>query len=240
MSARLGVLPVAVAMACLAFTGSASAGIDPFSGTVANGGCSTARAVSVNGPSRIEVAVSATAQDNNSILAEIIAPNGKLIAGPGSAAYDTPGAGTYSVRVCITFAEQNPPQIQFTGQIGTGPAGHAVLTGPTQPQAPAGVGTKPIVVSGKAAVMTRAGLAWFTVNTASNATMTLKVFDPVHHVSRLVKSLKATYSGQTLRLSGQGVKFVLVKGGTFDRVAFTSSRFTATGKVVRGSIKITA
>jgi hypothetical protein len=240
MSARLRVLTVAVGIICLGFAGSASAGIEPFSGTVANGSCSTVRAVSVNAASRIEVSVSATAQDNNSVLAEIIAANGKLIAGPSSASYDTPGGGTYSVRVCITYAEQNPPQIQYTGQIGTGPAGQPVLTGPTQPQAPAGVGTKPILVSGKAAVMTRSGLAWFTLSTAPNATMTLKVVDPVHHVTRLVKGLKATKSGQTLRINGQGVKFVLVKGNSGDRVTFTSSGFTAAGKVVRGAFHITA
>jgi hypothetical protein len=226
-------------MACLAFTGSASAGIDPFSGTVANGNCSAARAVSVTGPSRIEVAVSATAQDNTSVLAEILGPNGKVIAGPSSASYDTPGGGTYSVRVCITYAEQNPAQIQFTGQIGTGPAGHAVLTGPAQPGAPAGPGTKPIVVTGKAAVMTRSGLAWFTVNTAPNATMTLKVLDPVHKVTRLVKGLKAAYDGQTLRINGHGVKLVFVKGAV-NRIAFTSSGFRATGKIVRGALHISA
>ena len=238
MNARLLVLPVAVTMACVAFTGSASAGIDPFSGTVANGNCSAARAVAVNGPSRIEVAVSATAQDNTSVLAEIISPAGKLIAGPSSASYDTPSGGTYSVRVCITYAEQNPSQITFTGQVGTGPAGHPVLTGPPQPQPTPGVGTKPIVVNGKAAVMTRSGLAWFTVITNSNASVTLRVVDPVHHVTRLVNGLKATYTSQTLRINGHGVKFVLFKAPAIDRISFASSKFTATGKVVRGSIRI--
>jgi hypothetical protein len=240
MSARLRVASAAVVMACLAFAGSASAGIDPFSGTVNNGGCSTARAVPVTGASRIEVAVSATAQDNNSVLAEIVAPNGKLIAGPGSASYDTTGSGSYQVRVCVTYAEQNPPQIQYTGQIGTGPAGRAVLTGATQPPPATGVGTKPIVVSGKAAIMTRSGLAWFTVATAPNATMTLRVVDPVHHITRLVKGLKGTYAGNTLRLSGNGVKLVLVQGTGASRVAYTSSRFAASGKVVRGAFHITA
>jgi hypothetical protein len=240
MSARLLVMPVAVAMSCVAFTGSASAGIDPFSGTVANGNCSASRAVSVSGPSRIEVAISATAQDNTSVLAEIISPDGKLVAGPSSASVDTPGAGNYSVRVCITYAEQNPPQVNFSGKIGTGPAGKPVLTGPPQPVPPAGVGTKPIVVSGKAAVMTRSGLAWFTVNTAPNATMLLKVIDPVHHVTRLVTGLKAIYSGQTLRISGKGVKLVFIKGSASTRISFTSSKFTASGRVVRGTLHISA
>jgi hypothetical protein len=233
-------LPVAAVMACLAFAGSASAAIDPFSGTVANGSCGPTRAVAVSGPSRIEVAVSGTAQDSNSVLAEIIAPNGKLVAGPSNVAFDTPGAGSYSVRVCITYAEQNPPQVQFTGQIGTGPAGHAVLTGATQPPPAVGVGTKPIVVNGKAAVMTRSGLAWFTVATAPNATMTLRIVDPVHHVTRSVKGLKGTMSGTTLRIAGKGLKLVLVKTSAGNRVAFSSSGFTATGKVVRGGFHITA
>ena len=240
MKARLLVLPVAVAMACAAFTGSASAGIDPFSGTVANGSCSASRAVSVTGPSRIEVAVSATAQDNTSVLAEIIAPNGKVVAGPSSASTDTAGGGTYSVRVCITYAEQNPAQMTFTGQIGTGPAGKPVLTGPPQPQPPVAVGTKPIVVNGKAAVMTRAGLAWFTVSTLPNATMALKVVDPVHHVTRVATGLKASYSGQTLRINGKGMKLVFAKGSAGAHIAFTSSKFTASGKVVRGTFHISA
>lgn len=142
-------------------------------------------------------------------------------------------------RVCITYAEQNPPQIQYTGQIGTGPAGHAVLTGAPQPQPPVGVGTKPVVVNGKAAIMTRAGLAWFTVGTASNATMTLKIVDPVHHATRVVKGLKASYVGSTLKITGQGLKFVLVQGAA-NRVTFTSSTFRAAGKVVRGTFHVTA
>lgn len=241
MSARLRVLLVAVAMICLAFAGSASAGIDPVSGTVANGSCDAPRAVPVSGPSRIELTVSSTAQNNTSLLAEIVMPNGQFIGAPSTVSYDTPGAGSYSVRVCATYAEQNPSQIQYTGKLGTGPAGQPVLTGPAQPQPPTGgVSTKAIVVSGRAAIMTRSGLAWFTVNTSPNATLSLKIVDPVHHVTRTLKGLKGTYVGKTLRITGKGLTFVLVQTGSPNRVAYTSSGFTATGKVVRGGIHITA
>jgi|GEM_PF-4356088 len=249
MSARLRVLslPVAVASACLAFAGSASAATSNFSGTVANGGCASARTVPVSSASRIAVTLASTAQNNTNIFAEIVAPDGRVVAGGGSGArYDTPGGGTYSVRVCSVYEAQSPPQLQYSGLLGTGAAGQNVLTGPAQPQPQAGTGAVLGVqttigpsVGGKAAIKTRAGLAWFTVVTSRNATMTLRFVDPIHHVSRLVKGLNATSSGNTVRITGHGLILALRKGA-HERISFRSSNFKASGKVVRGGFRIVA
>jgi hypothetical protein len=246
---RLAALPVAVVSACLAFAGSAAAATtSSFSGTVANGGCATARTVPVSGASRIEVSVSSTAQNNTNVFADIVAPDGRVVAGGGSGArYDTPGGGTYSIRVCAAYEAQSPPNLQYSGLLGTGPAGQPILVGPPQPQPQAGTGavlgvrtTIGPLVSGKAAIRTRAGLAWFTLATARNATMTLRVVDPIHHLSRVVKGLNATRSGNTVRITGHGVVLVLNKGTRHERVTFRSSRFDASGRVVRGGIRIVA
>jgi hypothetical protein len=94
-------------------------------------------------------------------------------------------------------------------------------------------------VTGKAAIKTRSGLAWFTVTTAPNSTVNLRVFDPVHRVTRVVKGLAATYSGRTLQITGHSLKLVLDQR-PIGTVTFTSSSFKASGKVVRGGFQITA
>src|SRR4051794_3370418 len=241
---RVLAVPAAIVISFLALAGAAAAATSPFSGSVANGGCSFVKSVSVSGASRVEAALASTAQNNTNVLAEIVAPNGQVVAGGSNAAYDTPGAGTYTVRVCANSQLQSPPNLQYSGQLGTGPAGQAVLVGPPQPQPPVGgvLGATNSVgrVAGNAAIMTRAGLAWFTVRAASNATMSLRIFDPVHRATRVVNGLNATYVNSTLRLTGQGLRFVLVHKGARGRVSFTSSRFTASAKVVRGGFQIVA
>lgn len=244
MRALPGFLAGAAAAAFLAFAGSAAAGTNPFSGTVGNGSCSTARDVTVSAASRIEVALSSSAQDNTNVLAEIVAPDGRTVAAGSSAKYDTPGGGTYSIHVCATYEEQNPPQIQYSGLIGTGPAGQPVLTGPAQPQPATGgvLGAQATIsptVSGKAAIRTPVGLAWFTVTTGENAKVTLRYLNPLRHSTRLVRGLTATSSGNTVRITGHGLVLVLRKGAT-QRVSFRSSSFSASGKVVRGRFLIVA
>jgi len=242
MSKPLRVVSVVAAIGCLAFAGSASAGVESFSGTVPNGSCANARTIFVPGPSRIEVSLSTTAQNGTDARAELVASNGGRIVGSGATvAYDTTGGGQYVLRVCVTHEEQNPPQIQFSGLLGTGPAGQRVLvsqadqTGSANAQRYLGPN-----VTGKAAIKTRSGLAWFTVGTAaSNSKVTLRVFDPIHRVTRVVKGLSASYSKSTLQVTGHGVKFVLVQGST-GRVTFTSSSFKVSGKVIRGGFQITA
>jgi hypothetical protein len=232
-----------VALGCLAFAGAASAA-DSFGGTVANGGCAAGRGVSVSGPSRIEVSVASTAQNNTEVYAEILTSGGQVVAGGSRAAYDTPGGGTYSVRVCSIYQAQSPPDLQYSGMIGTGPAGVSALSGPAQPQPAVGgvLGAQTTLgprASGHAAILTRSGLAWFRLSTAANDRMTLRIFDPMHHVTRVVKGLTATYTGSTLRVTGHGLRLV-VNNGARHRIAFTSSAFKASGKVVRGGFQIVA
>src|SRR4051812_14860789 len=110
-------VPLAVAAGCLAVAAPASANPDPISGSVANGGCVTGRTVSVTAPSRIEATTSSTAQNATSVYAEIVGPDGKVIAGGSFASYDTAGGGSYQIRVCATFQQQNPPTLQYSGLV---------------------------------------------------------------------------------------------------------------------------
>ena len=242
MRTRLRVLPVAVVIGCLAFAGSASAGTVSYAGTVGNGACDTARNVAVSGASRIEVAVSSTAQNNTQVLAEILTPSGQVVGGGSYTQYDTPGSGMYTVRVCANYQLQSPPNLQYSALVGTGVAGQHVLTGPPQPQPATGgvLGATTYlgpVASGKAAILTRSGLAWFTLRTNGNGKMTLRVFDPIHRTTRLVQGLTGTYSGTTLRVSGHGLRLVV---RSQNRVTFASSNFKAGGRVVRGHFQIIA
>jgi hypothetical protein len=242
MHARLRVfaLTVAATGACLAFAGSASATTTAISGSVANGGCDAARPVPVSGPSRIEVEVSA-ASSSNSVLGEILAPGGGVVA---TGSYDTPSGGGYAVRVCSEFTSMDPAQIQYTGLIGTGPAGQ-----PAIPRQPADTSSSRVLsatktlanrVSGKGAILTRSGLAWFTVRMAPKGTASVTVFDPVHHRRTIVKGMQLLFGANSVVITGNGLKLMLVDKGTNERITFTSSRFKASGKIVRGGFQLTA
>lgn len=229
----------ATAAACLAFAGAGLAGTSSISGTVANGGCDAARPVPVAGPSRIEVQLSSMSTDNT-VLAEILAPGGAVVA---DGAYDTPGGGNYAVRVCSLYTSHDPPQMEYTGLIGTGPAGRPVLQGPPQPAPEGGVlaAQKTVVqaASGRGAVMTRAGLAWFTVRSVASRA-TLHVYDPIHRVTRVIPGLHAAYGIGFVSLTGNGVKFVVARQGGRMLITYRSHRFATSGRVVRGSFKIPA
>jgi hypothetical protein len=234
---RASVAAIAVASGCLVYAAAGLAGTSSVSGSVPNGGCDGARPVSVGGPSRIEVEVSSTSADNT-VVGEIVAPNGNVVA---TGSYDTPGGGDYSIRVCSLGSSLDPPQLQYSGLIGTGPAGRVVLQGAAQPQPSTGgvlgATTTLKVASGKGAIMTRAGLAWFTLST-TNASATLRVYDPMRHTTRLMKGLHAAYGSSSVTLTGSGVKFVLVRAGGKSQITYRSSGFKAGGKVVRGTFHL--
>lgn len=243
MSAHLRVLalPVAMSAVYLAFASPASAGTTAISGTVPNGGCDTARPVPVSGPSRIEIEAASTSA-GNTVFGEIVAPDGRVVA---TGRYDTPGGGSYSVRVCSVGEGMNPSQMQYSGAVGTGPAGQAVLTGATQPEPAAGgvLGVTTTIgqrVTGKGAISTRAGLAWFTLNTTPAGQASIRVYDPVHRLTRVVKGLHATYGARTIRITGNGLQLVLTHAGSKNRITFMSSSFKARGTVVRGGFQIVA
>jgi hypothetical protein len=195
--------------------------------------------VTVSGPSRIEVSVSSTTADTSSVVGEIVAPDGRVVS---TGSYDTPGGGTYSIRVCSLGSSLDPPDIRYTGLIGTGPSGQPVLQGAAQPSDTGGVlgaTTTLQTVNGKGAIMTRAGLAWFTLSTANGRT-TLRLTDPLHHAVRVVKGMHAVFGSGVVRITGSGMKLVLTRTGASTRLAFSSSSFKAGGKVVRGRFHIVA
>jgi hypothetical protein len=174
------------------------------------------------------------------VLGEIVAPNGHVVA---TGSYDTPGGG-YAVRICSLGAGMDPQQIQYSALIGTGPSGQPVLQGPVQPSPAGGVlGVTATLsqqkASGRGAIMTRAGLAWFTLHTV-NGSASLRVYDPVRHAVRVVKGLHAVYASNTVRITGKGLKLVLTHNGANDRITFSSPRFKASGNVVRGGFQIVA
>jgi hypothetical protein len=189
------------------------------------------------------VIVSATSA-GNAVLGEIVAPDGSVVA---SGSYDTPSGGDYSVRVCEEYTSMDPAQVQYTAEVGTGPAGQPAIPR-QQPSASASSAgavlgattTLTAQASGRGAVKTRAGLAWFTVSTLANGTANLTVYDPVHHQRRVMKGMNAVVAAHTVRLTGSGVTLVVVDNGNSDRVKFTSKRFKASGKVVRGGFDIIA
>jgi hypothetical protein len=234
---RASVAAIAVAAGCSIYAAAGLAGTSSISGNVPNGGCDGARPVSVGGPSRIEVSVSSTSADNT-VIGEIVAPNGNVVA---TGSYDTPAGGDYSIRVCSLGSSLDPPQLQYSGMIGTGPAGQAVLQGAAQPQPSTGgvlgATTTLKIASGKGAIMTRSGLAWFTLSSA-DARATLRVYDPMHHTTRLMKGLHAAYGSSSVTLTGNGVKFVLVRAGGKSQITYRSSAFKAGGKVVRGTFHL--
>jgi hypothetical protein len=237
MSARLRALalPVAATAAYLAFAGAAQAGTTSISGTVPNGGCSAARPVPVAGPSRIEVAVSANSADTSSIVGEILAPDGRTVA---TGSFDTSGGGAYAVRVCSLFSSLDPPQLQYSGLLGTGPAGQPAI--PKQQAEVLGTTATIITVGGKGAILTRAGLAWFTVHMTPSGMANIVVFDPVHHKSITLLGMSMLSGTNSVLFTGNGVKLFLVGSGKNIRLTFTSRTFKASGKVVRGGFQLAA
>lgn len=116
---KLALLTIAAAV-FFAVGGTASAAPRQISGSFANGSCSPTQPVTVNGPSRIQASV-ATTSATETYLAVIVDSSGKIVSDTG--AYDTPHAGTYGLRVCSLGDPLDPPTMQYTGLLGTGPAG---------------------------------------------------------------------------------------------------------------------
>jgi hypothetical protein len=104
--------------------GTASAATTQISGSFLNGGCSPSYRVTVTSPSRIEASV-ATTSASELYLVSIVDSSGRIVSATG--VYDTPGAGTYNVRVCSQGDLLDPLTMKYTGLIGTGPAGQEAL-----------------------------------------------------------------------------------------------------------------
>ena len=237
MSARLSalVVPVAVAAAYLTFAGAALAGQTSIFGAVPNGGCTVDRQVPVSGPSRIEVVAASTSSESTSLLGEIVAPNGVVVA---TGLYDTPSGGNYAVRVCSQFSGIDPPSIEYTGLIGTGPAGQPAL--PRQAAGSASAVPAVHSVTGSGAVATRSGLARFWVTVGANGAASVRYSDPAHHQQqvRLTTGLHAAFGANSVRITGSGVVLVITDNGTSQRLTLKSRRLNVSGTVVRGRFEI--
>ena len=105
--------------------GAASAATTQISGSFPNSGCSAPQRVTVQGSSRIDTSVSTTSASDLYVTV-IVDASGRVVSDTG--AYDTPHAGTYSVRVCSLGDPMDPATMQYTGLIATGPAGRPALT----------------------------------------------------------------------------------------------------------------
>lgn len=231
---RLVALPVAAVAACLTFAGAGLAGTTSISGTVANGGCDAARPVPVSGASRIEVTVSATTESGH-VFGEIVRPDGSVAA---QGTFDTPSGGAYSVRVCSQFESMDPPQIRYSGLIGTGPAGQPAL-----PRQQGQVLGESIVIGhlaqGTGAIRTSAGLAWFTVRLGDNNRVTLRMFNPLTRQHAVLTGLRASFkSRDKVNITGKGIRLVVIDTGRFDRLTFRSARLKVSGIVVRGDYNV--
>jgi hypothetical protein len=226
----------AAAVACLAFAGVAQADPTSFSGSVPNGGCDGTHAVTVNGPSRIDVQVASTTASPTSVYTEIISPNGSV---QRTGSYDTPSGGTYLVRVCKWNVNFDPPTIRFTARYATGPAGQPAL--PQAPSTGGVLGTTTTLsrnVNGTGAIRTHFGLAYFSVKVGSTGLATVKVYDPKVNRHFLWMGANVRYGSNSVVITKNGMRLTLVDRTSAQRVAFHSSRFRASGKVVKGSFLV--
>lgn len=234
MSRRISVLCAsAAAVTCLTLAGSASAAPASFSGTVPNGGCDTARTVTVSGPARIEIEVASTSAAVTA-FGEIVTPGG-AVAATGS--YDTPAGGAYAVRVCTQYSAIDPPSLQYTATFATGPAGQPALPR-TQGAVLATTTTLSRDVHGSGAIRTRAGLAWFTVKLDRAGAATVRVYDPRASRHYVFRNSTVTFLTSGVRITRGGMTLTLLQRSASDRVVFSSPRFRAHGTVVRGGYLI--
>lgn len=222
----------AVAVACLTFAAAAQASPSSFTGTVPNGGCDTARPVTVSGPSRIELEVSSSAASPSSVYGEILAPGGGTAA---TSRYDTPSGGTYGIRVCSRYASMNSPTLQYTVIWATGPAGQAAL--PAAAGVLAARATISHLVHGTGAIRTHAGLAWFTVK-RSGAFATVRVLGPLLGQRYLYTRARIRFGTDGVRLVAPHMTLTLEQLGASERIVFRSTHLRASGWVVRGSFNV--
>jgi hypothetical protein len=232
---------LAAAGAALVLAATAGAATTQISGSFPNGGCGPTHTVTVGGPSRIEASVSSTSVSGR-YEAVVVGASGNTLSDTGS--YDTPGAGTYGVRVCSQGDPADPQTMQYNGLIGTGPAGQPAL--PRQSGGVAGAFTtfRPATklfrsASGHGAVSTRSGLAWLTVR-ANNAG---KASVRIDYASRGLQlgyttGLRVSFGATSVRIAGHGIKIVVLKNGMIERFSINTSRLKTSGKVVRGGFVI--
>ena len=223
-SSVLAVLAVTAA-AMLAGTALAAQTVS-IQGTAPNGGCGPVQAVTLSGPSRIVVHVSATAAENapattGAVYTQILSSSGTVLA-TGPTEYDATGGGTYGVRVCTAANSENPSQIQYRGDVSILAPGTLVST-----------------ATGKAAVSgARHTLVWFTVD-AKRAKATMRVDDALHKVHLASSTAHMTVLGPNrVRITSDGLTLLVIGRGVQQHVIFHAPKYTLSGRVVRGAITL--
>ena len=236
MLKRISALGAVAAAACLV-TGVAQASTS-YSGSVANPGCANAHGVPVGGASRIDAALSSTSAENNNVYVDVVAPDGTVAAsGASYVSYDTPGGGSYSLRVCTRGSQIDPPSLQYTVTYATGPAGQPAL--PRTQGAVLGANTTlSRDVHGTGAIRTARGLAYFTIKMRSNGAAIVRVYNPR-------TNMHTSFTNAGVHFLSNGVSFTqgrmtmrLTQSGSLTRIAYHSPRFKASGAVVKGSFLI--
>jgi hypothetical protein len=224
----------AAALTCSILAGAANAAPSSFSGTVGNGSCDGVRYINVTGPSRIDTATSTTSASYRFYAAITDASGNTLAQGK----YDTPGAGTYGIKVCTYPDLQDPPNMQYHVLYAIGPAGQDAL--PHQQGQVLGAFTSlSRAVHGTGAVRTHAGLAWFTVKLNSTHRATVKVYDPMLKTHVLYTGAKVSYLSSTaVRITHGSMTLTLRQSGISNRITFHSPRFATSGWVIKGNFII--
>lgn len=220
------VLLAVAAVAALPGSGIAASSVS-IQGSVPNGGCGPVQNVTLTGPSRIVVHVSATAAENGppttveGVYTQVLNASGTVLAS-GPTSYEASGPGTYGIRVCASANSENPPQVQYSGDV-------AVL-------AP---GTLLSSAAGKAAIAgTRHTFVWFTLNVKSGKAI-MRVDDALHKVHLSTTAAHMTTLGPNrVLISGDGMTLRVIGRGVQQHVIFHSSGYSASGHVVRGAITL--
>jgi len=194
-------------------------------GSMPNGGCGPVKSVTVAGPSRIVVHVSATAVENGPastgpVYTQILNSSGVVLAS-GPTGYNAPAGGIYGVQVCAAANPENPSVLEYSGEISVLAPGMLVST-----------------ATGKAGVRAHATIVWFTVN-ATRGHVSIRVDDSLHKVHLGASTgLKATLGVNRVAISGKGMTLVLTGHGVQQHIVFHSRNYSASGAVLRGGITI--
>ena len=219
------VLTLAVAaFAAFAGTGLAARTVT-ITGSMANGGCGSVHPVTVAGPQRLVVQVSATAAETGPpatgpVYVQFLSSSGAVLAS-GPTAYTTSGAGSFGVRVCSTQSSDNPAQLQYTGDI-------SIL-------APGMVVSK---ATGKAGIRAHSTIVWFNVS-ATRTHASVHVDDALHKVHLGASTgLRVTLGQTKVTITGKGMTLVITGAGVQQHIVFHSRAYSVSGNVVKGAITI--
>jgi hypothetical protein len=88
-------------------------------------------------------------------------------------------------------------------------------------------------------VRTSSGLAWFTLDTNTARTATLRVTLAARKLNiHYTSGLKTKFGTDEVILTGHGLVLTVWKTGATEHVSFTSSALKTSGKVVSGTFKI--